>query len=255
MKKSSQGFTIIELVVVIVIIAILATISIVGFTTIQQSARNTQRSSQISSVAEALEKYYMKNGEYPACAAIVSPATPNTVATTVLPGIDPNLLTAPTATAGTNSFICNTNPSTVQFGYFGGGNSCILKYQEESTGSVKQVDCRHHATSPNYTLTLVGVHCTPTGAGSYAAGTIVAINCGSFDQFWTATGWTGSSGCSGGGISKNITCYACFTQRKSSDPMVATDYFCDAVPICYNEFFMGKPDSNLYRWEYSRLSL
>jgi prepilin-type N-terminal cleavage/methylation domain-containing protein len=46
MKKSSNGFTIIELLVVISIIGILTTIGIVSFSSIQSGARNTQRSSR-----------------------------------------------------------------------------------------------------------------------------------------------------------------------------------------------------------------
>ena len=204
--KNRNGFTIIELVVVIVIIAILATISIVGFTNIQQGARNTQRSSQINTLAEALEKYYSKNGEYPSCASIASPVTPNTVVTTVLPGLDPNLLTAPTAVSGTNSVQCTDPTSPSQFGYIvlGSGNSYTLKYKEENTGTIIPLDSRHHSISPNYPLVLTGIHCTPTGAGSYSAGTSVPIDCGSVDQFWIETGWTGSVGCSGGAINKNI---------------------------------------------------
>jgi len=205
MKKPSTGFTLIELIVVIVIIAILATISIVGFTNIQQGARNTQRSSQITSLAEALEKYYMKNGEYPMCATIAAPVSINTVATTILPGIDPNLLTAPLAPSGTNSIVCTDPSSATQYGYVGGGNSYTLKYMEESTGSIIPKGSRHHAISPNYTLALTGNHCTPTGAGSYPALTVVSYGC-TPDPFYvfndtagqSNNGWTGDTGCTTG---------------------------------------------------------
>lgn len=211
MKKTSAGFTIIELVVVIVIIAILATISIVGFSTIQQGARNTQRSSQINTIAEALEKYYMKNGEYPSCTQMIQSSA--TVVSSVLPGLDPNNLTAPgDLTAGHNSFVCSA-PTSSQFGYLNGGNSCTVEYQEEGNSNPPiTVDCRHHANSPNYTLTLV----TSTGGnvsigGTFAAGSTPTMTA-TPSQFYQGLSnntavWTGSSGCSGGGngLSHTIT--------------------------------------------------
>lgn len=65
MLKTKSGFTIVELLIVIVVIAILATISIVAYNGVQERARNSQRTSDIRAIANALELYYADNGEYP----------------------------------------------------------------------------------------------------------------------------------------------------------------------------------------------
>lgn len=65
MRKSSQGFTIVELLIVIVVIAILASITIVAFNGIQQRARDSQRLSDASTIMKALEVYKAANGTYP----------------------------------------------------------------------------------------------------------------------------------------------------------------------------------------------
>lgn len=75
MKKTTNGFTIVEILVVIAIIGILATIGILSYSRVQANARDMQRSSKITIIAEALEKYYDKNGEYPGCADMIGTAS------------------------------------------------------------------------------------------------------------------------------------------------------------------------------------
>tara|TARA_R100000655_G_scaffold88508_1_gene128816 strand:- start:889 stop:1428 length:540 start_codon:yes stop_codon:yes gene_type:complete len=60
-----RGFTIVELLIVIVVIAILASISIVAYNGIQQRARDSERKSNISTLAKAFELYHIKYGVYP----------------------------------------------------------------------------------------------------------------------------------------------------------------------------------------------
>lgn len=67
MKKTSSGFTIVELLIVIVVIGILAAITIVAYNGIQQRGRDAQRSSDISSIQKALELYHIDNSGYPTC--------------------------------------------------------------------------------------------------------------------------------------------------------------------------------------------
>lgn len=66
MRKSTTGFTIVELLIVIVVIAILAAISVVAYTGIQTRARDSIRSSDMAIIVKALETYYIVNEEYPA---------------------------------------------------------------------------------------------------------------------------------------------------------------------------------------------
>ncbi len=65
MKKTSAGFTIVELLIVIVVIGILATITIVAYSGIQNRARDTQRVQDIKAITKALEVYKIQTGDYP----------------------------------------------------------------------------------------------------------------------------------------------------------------------------------------------
>lgn len=69
MKKSTSGFTIVELLIVIVVIGILAAITIVAFNGIQNRAENTKTTQAIASVAKALQLYRTDNNDYPASSA------------------------------------------------------------------------------------------------------------------------------------------------------------------------------------------
>jgi prepilin-type N-terminal cleavage/methylation domain-containing protein len=68
--KNNKGFTIIELLIVIIIIGILALIGVVAYGNVQQSARDSKRQSDISSIHTALEAYYVQNSVYPAFAEL-----------------------------------------------------------------------------------------------------------------------------------------------------------------------------------------
>ena len=65
MRKSTSGFTIVELLIVIVVIAILAAISIVGYNGIQARARDNIRISALASIEKAVELYKITEGAYP----------------------------------------------------------------------------------------------------------------------------------------------------------------------------------------------
>ena len=65
MKRTTSGFTIVELLIVIVVIAILAAISIVAYNGIQARARDNIRYQDVKSITKALELYKIDNGNYP----------------------------------------------------------------------------------------------------------------------------------------------------------------------------------------------
>jgi len=154
MIKRARGFTIVEILIVVVVIGILLTISFMGFGRYQANARDTARASKATVIAEALEKYYDKNGEYPSCPSITGSAT--TVTTSVLPGIDAGVLVAPQADSGTtNSVLCTdlTNMSQADFFAYVGdssstcttGQACllyVLKYKQESTDQIVTIESR-----------------------------------------------------------------------------------------------------------------
>ncbi len=63
--RAIKGFTIIELLIAVGVIAILVGIVIISYNGIQNSARNAQRLDDIKHVADLLDIYYTKNGNYP----------------------------------------------------------------------------------------------------------------------------------------------------------------------------------------------
>jgi len=191
MKKTLNGFTIVELLIVIAVIGILSTVGIISFSSIQVNARDYQRSSKITILSETLEKYYDKNGEYPSCAAMsTQPAL--SVTTNTLKGMDPNILTTPTAVNGFNSVLCG-DPTLDTFGYIGGGNDYKLEYKQKSNSQVITLDSRRHA----YTLTLTaGTGGTVNAGGTYNAGTFQTITATPSTNYIFGN-WSGSSGCIG----------------------------------------------------------
>ena len=183
MRKKIKAFTIIELLIVIAIIGILATISVVSFGRVRANARDSQRSSKITVIAEALEKYYDKNGEYPSCSAMSQPAS--TIADSTLTGIRSDALTAPGGTIGTSSILTSCGDLTTgtdAFSYIGdSGTPCLtgtgqtsacvqytLKYREESTNNIVSITSRRRITEidtpaiPTVTVTLNGANALAT---------------------------------------------------------------------------------------------
>jgi|GEM_PF-434096 len=155
MRKSTNGFTIVELLVVIAIIGILSTIGVLSYLRIQANARDSERSSKTTIVAEALEKYYDQNGEYPGCIDMTK--TASEVAAN-LGNLNPNVLKTPSATTGTNSILPNcTNDLTTgtdALAYVGDGSvacntgqNCLewkLQYYEEGTGNIISISSRRN---------------------------------------------------------------------------------------------------------------
>jgi len=64
-KNRSEGFTIVELLIVIVVIGILALLVITTYSGIQAKARNSKRQSDIQSLQTQMEAYFSQNGYYP----------------------------------------------------------------------------------------------------------------------------------------------------------------------------------------------
>lgn len=65
MRKTTSGFTIVELLIVIVVIAILAAISIVAYTGIQTRAESTKTINAVEAYKKAVMQYGIDKGGYP----------------------------------------------------------------------------------------------------------------------------------------------------------------------------------------------
>ncbi len=149
LRNNKRGFTLIELIVVIVVLGILATIVSVNLVRQQASARNAERDADITTLTEALEKYYDTHGEYPSCGVMTQDAAEVSRALNV----SQDALKAPRS-SDENSVICASLNSgdTDQFGYIGDGSSecqsgggCLewtIQYRDDETGEVKEVKSR-----------------------------------------------------------------------------------------------------------------
>lgn len=152
MKISRRGFSTVEVLVVIAVIGVLTTIGVVSYNRYRLDARDAQRESQLTTVADALERYFQNNGEYPSCASMTQ--DPNVIVANILPGVDPNLFVSPSSGL-TNSILCGTTNDSNNFGYVGDGSStcqtgtaCLsyqLQYKRESDGVIVSIDSQNSA--------------------------------------------------------------------------------------------------------------
>ncbi len=218
MKRTVRGFTIVELMIVVGIIGILTTLGFVSFSSIQSNVRDSQRASRIKIITEALEKYYDKNGEYPSCTAMSQ--TPSTVVSSTLPGLDPSVLSTPSASNGTNSILpscADLTTGTDGYAYVGDGSvacltgsACLqysLKYKEEGSGSVvstvsrRTVSIAGAPTAPaaptmsvvlsgdNHVIATINSVTCPNGNGTPYYGIDTRVNDGSWTGYsdWSST--------------------------------------------------------------------
>lgn len=185
-----NAFTLVELIIVIAIIGILATIAVIAFSPIQQSARDSQRSSKVTTLSEALEKYYSQNGEYPSPRALLNTYSGNTaqsIATKL--SIDPLTIQMPQAPSGTTNSISSTvSPTTIayvassdvnntscQTKIDGGCDQYTLSYKEESTDNVVSIESRHKGR-PDEFATIPEAPATPTLNATQSGTTINATS-------------------------------------------------------------------------------
>lgn len=116
-----KGFTIVELLIVIVVIGILAALVLNTFSGVQRRARDTERQTDINSIATQLEVYYTDNGKYPTVANLED----DTWVTTNLKGTDLNALRAPNQNANSVGGAASTGQN--EYGYVpvdAGGGTC-----------------------------------------------------------------------------------------------------------------------------------
>lgn len=165
--NSKKGFTIVEVVVVVAVICLITVLAVLNIGNIQSRARDASRSAKITIIAESLEKYFSKNGEYPGCTAMSQ--TPQTVTTNTLTGMNADALTSPSDASGTNSILGSCADLTVgtdKFAYIGDGSAtCLtgayctrytLKYYKEEANTVMMQNSRKGQITPTNPITAIG---------------------------------------------------------------------------------------------------
>lgn len=157
--KSKRGFSIVEVAVVLVIIAILATVGTFSYLLIQRDARDSQRQTKATLIAEGLEKFYDKNGEYPSPAALtgnisantgqavasklkvdqetlVMPKAPNGITNSIATELSDTDVLAYIAKSDVNNTSCQTNAAS-------GCDEFALSYKKERDNETVTIKSRH----------------------------------------------------------------------------------------------------------------
>jgi len=101
--------------IVVTIISVLASVSVIGTVSIQRTTRDEARNSRTTIIAEALEKYYDDNNEYPSVAALVG--QPVSVVRQKIPVKDDGVLVFPNATDTALSVLVGSAPSPTRLAY------------------------------------------------------------------------------------------------------------------------------------------
>lgn len=105
MKRKSEGFTLVELMVVLSVIATLAAIAVTGYTSLLKSGRDSRRRTNTSQYKNALEQFYAQNSRYPFTSA------PDNGLDALVPGMMSNQLLdpLPASVTPTLTYVADTN--------------------------------------------------------------------------------------------------------------------------------------------------
>ena len=133
-KKSSRGFTIVELLVVIVVIGILAAITVVSYSGITARANTTKAQANARSVLSVMEVYYADNGSYPTTTALAMAGSASAkLPSNITIGLDSASLNS---TTGQTTVIWGCSGGTAAAGNCTGATGGRIRFYDFSTGAL-----------------------------------------------------------------------------------------------------------------------
>lgn len=141
----SEGFTLIELMVVVMIIAVLIAIAIPSFLGFRKSAQDRSAQSEIRNVLLSQKAYWLENGDYTQTAADITALEPNAVI-----NADPAVGVYMDLNAASSDIVCLTRTAE-------SGNSFSI--WESSTAGTYYGD-----------TSLAGADCPAAAPGTYTQG-------------------------------------------------------------------------------------
>jgi type II secretory pathway pseudopilin PulG len=124
LKKRSQGFTVIELLIVIIFVVALIVLVITTYSGIQAKSRNASRQKDVQTIQNNVEAFFSQNGFYPSLADINSP----TWRASNMKNLSVNVLVDPLSKCSPSTTACLTaSPTAKAYSYAvtdSSGNSC-----------------------------------------------------------------------------------------------------------------------------------
>jgi prepilin-type N-terminal cleavage/methylation domain len=141
-NRQTFGFSIVEIMIVIVVIGILTAMAITIQSSNQSRARDEQRLSNARIIAQKLDQHYEKNGGYPSHTVMTS--TDVTDITSVLTGLDPEVLVMPMAEEGTVNSVIYADPSGFPADDEPVGSYLLYYSRAVSNCSNSKLDCSYY---------------------------------------------------------------------------------------------------------------
>lgn len=156
--KCKKGFTLVEVAIIVSVIAILTSITVGLSANYQVNVRDNSRQAKATIVAEALERYYNENGEYPSPMAVVSSSSNSGAVVASRLVVSQDALVMPKASTGTTNSIASslnssdalayvaasaTNNTSCQNDVNGGCDVFTLSYKKESNSETVTIESRH----------------------------------------------------------------------------------------------------------------